>query len=59
MYIGDFLGGNPFCDEFVPYVVVDIEAAVILRRGQVAENKLRRAAFGVFLPKGEDILGTG
>ena len=53
------LGRNATGNQLLPNIIIDIECAVILRGGQVAENKLSSLCVGVFLPDTVHIVDTG
>ena len=54
----NFLPRNAFCHQFIPHIIVDIEAAVAFRRGQVTENQLGGADVAGFLPDRKGIFHT-
>ena len=56
---GDFLSGNAHLDEFVAHIVIDVEAAVALGRGQVAKDELCRPFFYAALPDGKGVPHAG
>lgn len=57
--VGDLLGGDPLGHELVLDVVVDVESAVVVGGGQVAEHKLGPLGVGAVPPHLEDVLDGG
>ena len=55
----DLIGGDAHLNEFTPNVIIDVEATVPLRSGQVAKYKLCRFLIRCLLPNIEDILYAG
>jgi len=53
------LGRDTTGNQFFTHIIVDVECAVILRSGEVAEHKLRSFCVGVFLPDTVHIVDTG
>ena len=56
---GDFLRWNAPGDQLRLDIIVDIEAAVIRRRGHIAEQKLRQFFLLPVLPDGEHLIHAG
>ena len=54
----DLLFGNTLCDQLLLYVIIDIERAVILRSGVIAEYKLCATNIGSVSPDFEYIVDT-
>ena len=57
--IGDLFSGDSFLNEFLSEIVIYIELAVVVRRGQIAEDHLCGSALRCALPNIEDIIGAG
>ena len=59
MDISDLFRGHSCFFQFVPDIIIDIEAAVILRRRQITEEKLRQTVGFSFLPYSQYIFHAG
>ena len=57
--IGDLFSGDSFLNELLSEIVIHIELAVVVRRGQIAEDHLRGSALRCALPNIKDIIGAG
>ena len=57
--VGNLLRRNTLGDQLVTHIIVDIESTVIMRRGQVAEYKLRGLGIRMFQPNVIDRIGAG
>ena len=55
----DLFFRDPFGDQLRAYIVIDIEAAITVGRGQITENKLCGSGIGMLLPNVIDRVGAG
>ena len=59
MDIGDLFNGDSFLNELLSQIIIHVEFAVVVRRGQIAEDHLCGSALRCALPNVEDIIGAG
>ena len=59
MDIGDLFSRDSFFNELLAEIVIYIELAVVVRRGQIAEDHLCGSALRCALPNIKDIIGAG
>ena len=59
MDIGDLFSGDSFLNELLSEVVIHIELAVVVRRGQITEDHLCGSVLRCALPNIKDIIGAG
>ena len=57
--ICDLFSGDSFFNELLAEIVIHIELAVVVRRGQIAEDHLCGSALRCTLPNVEDIIRAG
>ena len=55
----DFLFGDAHLNQFIAHIIVDIEMAVSLGRGQIAKDQLGRPFFYAALPDGKGVPHAG